>query len=1162
MSTSSPIASETPTQAVRLSSTRFLAYLGTAFLGAFNDNAYKAVLIALSLRMFTSEAEQTRAANLVSLLLPIPFLLFSPLAGWLADRFPKHRVILVSKLPEAVSMSLATIGLVRQDLPFLLGVLFLMATQSAFYGPAKFGLLPEACFPGDLTRANGLVSGFSNLGILLGMVFGMGLQAQFGDRPLIVGCCLIGVAFLGIAAAAHVPAGRPGRVGTPVSWNPLTSFVRDLLSIRPFKLLRHGVLGVAYFSFVGATFLIVLPVYGTHSLGLSATGAQGLLAIIAITVALGSFIAGQLSTGRVEIGLAPLGAIGMALSTIDLAFFAPGWTMSLGDTTLPWRALLDVTVLGVSSGLFVVPLTALVQQRAPSGEKGRIVAFSNLSSFLGVVLASFFVWLLNDKAGLDSLGVLGVLAGIMVVGTAVTLWLAPQFLVRSLLFIVGRSLYRLRVEGREKLPSGGGLIVCNHVSYADWLFLGMASDRMVRFLIYRPFYEAWPLHWFLKLMRAIPVSSTDKPDQLEASLEQARDEIRRGHLVCIFAEGGISRTGQLLRFRRGFEKIMKGLDAPVIPACITGAWGSIFSFERGKVFFKWPRQVRYPVTVLFGEPHPSNVNASTIRTVVHELEADGWILEQQDHESLPESFVQTAKKYWSRHFVADSTGADLTFGRAFIGALGVNEVLFRQSRRADEPRVGIWLPPGVGATLANLAVLMDGRVPVNLNYTASTEALTHAVRSAGLKRVITAHRFVEKVGVELPSELEPVFLEDVRPQVRKVRAVTLALLARFLPQSLALALTVRGRTRDPNATATILFSSGSTGVPKGVVLSHGNVRSNIDAMEQIYALEPDDQVLGVLPFFHAFGFTVNFGLPCVVGLSSVHHSNPLDARTVGKLAEKHRPTLLIATPTFLSAYTRRVKAEAFSSLRLVIVGAEKLTDSVREAFHERFDREPLEGYGATECSPVVAVNVPDFDGQTGHRRGTIGRPLPGTCVKVVDPDSREPLPTNREGLLLIKGPNVMQGYLDDPERTAEVLQDGWYATGDIAKVDRDGFIKITDRLSRFAKVGGEMVPLSRVEEAVMEAAGRPEPEEGSGPALCATSVPDAKRGERVVVLYLDGMLEPVEVVEKLADSGLPNLWQPGKRDFMVVDAIPLLGTGKLDLRGVRELAREVVGGGS
>jgi acyl-[acyl-carrier-protein]-phospholipid O-acyltransferase/long-chain-fatty-acid--[acyl-carrier-protein] ligase len=382
------------------------------------------------------------------------------------------------------------------------------------------------------------------------------------------------------------------------------------------------------------------------------------------------------------------------------------------------------------------------------------------------------------------------------------------------------------------------------------------------------------------------------------------------------------------------------------------------------------------------------------------------------------------------------------------------------------------------------------------------------------------------------------------------------LAAWFLPAPL-LRLWIRGKRIKVDDVATVIFSSGSTGLPKGVMQTHHNILSNVQSVCELLELGGRDRILGVLPFFHSTGYTGGLWSPLITGMVAVYHPNPLDARAVGKLVKQHGVTILFATPTFINGYARRCEPGDFGSVEVAIVGAEKLTEPVSWLFRESFGIEPMEGYGCTEASPMVSVNIPDYRGrgvyQVGVKRGTVGHPLPGVSVRVVDPDTEEPLLAQQPGMLLVRGPNIMKGYLGKPELTAEVLRDGWYRTGDIAKIDKDGFIVITDRLSRFAKIAGEMVPHIKVEEALHAALDLVDP------VFFVTSISDVKKGERLVVVHTASEEQLSELFEKLPAQNLPNLWTPRQDSFVHVDEVPRLGTGKVDLKRLRQMAEAAVG---
>ncbi|MCA9068312.1 MAG: AMP-binding protein [Planctomycetaceae bacterium] len=520
-------------------------------------------------------------------------------------------------------------------------------------------------------------------------------------------------------------------------------------------------------------------------------------------------------------------------------------------------------------------------------------------------------------------------------------------------------------------------------------------------------------------------------------------------------------------------------------------------------------------------------------------------------------FVRQCRQSWSLPKIADSSGVKLTGGRLLVASLALRQVLKREVVAADEPHVGVLLPPSVGGVLANTSLSLLGRVAVNLNYTLSNADLNACIHQAGIRHVITSKRVMEKLGYTLDAA--PVYLEDLKTRITKLdklRAFTAAYCWPLGMLERRLGLTRIG----PDDLLTIIFTSGSTGEPKGVMLTHGNVGSNTRAVDQTVHLRDSDVLLGVLPFFHSFGYTATMWLPLTLSPKSVYHFNPLDGREVGKLAEKHAITILMAAPTFLRTYLKRCTPEQMHALNLVITGAEKLPRDLCDSFREKFGVEPSEGYGTTELSPVVSVNVPDDrlgpDSPLGTKVGTVGRPLPGVLAKIVDPDTGEALEQGREGLLLISGPNVMRGYYRQSQKTAEVLNDGWYNTGDFARIDEEGFIEITGRQNRFSKIGGEMVPHIKIEEQLARIVGDVEETEEGQPDIrvAVTSVADAKKGERIIVVHKSLGMPVDKVLTQLAESGLPNLWIPDAKSFLEVEQIPVLGTGKLDLKALKQLA--------
>jgi len=865
-----------------------------------------------------------------------------------------------------------------------------------------------------------------------------------------------------------------------------------------------------------------------------------LQAAIAIGIGLGSLAAGYLSGGKIEYGLIPLGATGITVFGFLLAL--PG----LSFTTV----LVLLAALGFFGGFFIVPISALLQHRPEEQHRGGVLASANLLSFVGILGASVVYYICKHFLHLGPAGIF-LWASVGTLGAlAYVLWLLPDSLVRLLLWIAAHTIYRLDLKGQEIIPPrGGALLTPNHASWVDAVLLVASTDRPIRFLMFKGVYDNPIVKPFAKMLKIIPIASDQGPREMIHSLREASEALRNGEVVCIFPEGEITRIGQMLPFRRGFERIIKGIDVPIIPVNIDGIWGSIFSFSGGHFLWKWPRTIPYPVRITFGKPLPSTSTAPEVRKAVQELGMEAFQRRRRYMKPLTRSFMQAARRHPRRFAMADGRTPKLTFGDSLIKAVFLARRLRPLWR--EQKMVGILLPPSIPGALVNWAALLSGKVPINLNYTSSNESVASCAKQCELETVVTSRQFLEKVPVQPPGEL--IYAEDLALNPGLGEKIAALLASKFLPTRLLEMFLGVSRPPSLDDTATVIFSSGSTGEPKGVVLSHFNLASNVEQLEQIFHLNERDRILGILPFFHSFGFTGTLCLPPLAGMGVVFHVSPLDAQAIGALVAKYSVTMLLSTPTFLNTYARRIPPEAFGSLRIVMAGAEKLPDRIAQGFEDHFGLRPLEGYGCTECSPVVAVNTYDFRAayfrQVGAKRGTIGHPLPGIAIRIVDPDTGEWLAVDRPGLLLVKGPNVMVGYLNQPKKTAEVLQDGWYNTGDIATVDEDGFLRITDRLSRFSKIGGEMVPHIRVEEKLHELI------RADGQVLAVTAIPDEKKGERLVVVHTLKEEALKECLEKLAKSDLPALWKPRPDQFIYIEELPYLGTGKLDLRKLREIAQ-------
>ncbi|MGA2329972.1 MAG: acyl-[ACP]--phospholipid O-acyltransferase [Bryobacteraceae bacterium] len=1114
-------------------------FLWTQFLGAFNDNLLMLVVSFLAARLMPKRSEELIA--LTGAVFFTPFFLFSGYAGRLADVFSKRTILVAVKCFEIVVMLVVFVVLPLNRLDLLLGMVFLMGLHSTLFSPAKYGIVPELLPDKDLSRANGLLEMTTFLAIILG-TSAAGVMVEFWQQtPSKIGLALLAVAVAGTASSLGISRVPASGSTAPFRWNPwgeVGSGLRRLFTDKPLWL---TVLAISYFFCLGTLLKMDLLVLGRKTLGVSEGRTATLYTFLAIGIGIGSVVAGRLSGDKVELGLVPLGSLGMGVFSLQLVWWAhsyPGTAVSL-------------MLLGFSGGLFAVPLHAYLQQRSGTQERGRLIATNNFLNTLGMLIAAGSLSLFGAHLHFTPQAIILVFGLLTLLATGYAVSVVPEFLIRFVLWLLTHSLYRIRIVGQHYVPfRGPALLVCNHMSHVDSFLVGACIQRFVRFLVYRPYYERKAFHWILTLMKAIPVAASP-PRQALASLRCAREELLAGHVVCIFAEGSISRIGNMLPFKSGFTRIVRDLDVPVIPVHIDRLWGSIFSFKKGRFFWKRPERLPFPVTVSFGRPLPSTASAQEVRQAVMELGSAAVHYRRTSHDLLHLRFIRTAKRRWFSFCMADSSGKELTFGRALAGAMLLARWLLKQ--RPAEEMLGLLLPASVGGALANIAVFLAGKVPVNLNFTAGPDAMHSAVRRCEIRTILTSRIFLARARIE-PQE-EMVFLEDLLQGIHPATKV-LAVLAAFLTPARLLERHYNAARRDPDYLATVVFSSGSTGAPKGIMLSHHNIISNIEALAQVFWVTRGDRFLGVLPFFHSFGFTCTLWFPLVEGFGVVYHPNPMDAKGVGEMAEKHRITFLLSTPTFYSTYLRKCTREQFATVRFAFTGGEKLRASVARPFLEKFGLSLCEGYGCTEMAPVVSANILNYEGeerQTGFKPGTVGHPIPGVVAKVVDPDTGETLPAGKTGLLLVNGPSRMIGYLGSPQQTAEALREGWYDTGDIACIDEEGFIEIKDRLSRFSKIGGEMVPHIKLEEAINETL---------GDYSCAvTAVPDEQKGEKLVVFYTHKEISSQQLWELVSESNLPKLWIPKPENFHCIETLPTLGSGKLDLKRVKEMARGRTAGG-
>jgi len=713
--------------------------------------------------------------------------------------------------------------------------------------------------------------------------------------------------------------------------------------------------------------------------------------------------------------------------------------------------------------------------------------------------------------------------------------------------LVAGIFYRVHTFGLENLPKSGFLLVPNHMTYVDAVVLQLACPRPIRFIVHESIYQIGWLTPIFKLVEAIPISNL----RAKEALRHAAERIRKGEIVCIFPEGELSRTGTLIKLRKGFELIARLADCSVVPVWLDGLWGSIFSFEGGKYFLKIPKRIPQLATIAFGSPiPPHSVEIGITREKLLEL---GEFCYQQRPElegHLGRATVRGLKRRpFDEALIDGMDGRVLKRGDLLAASIALSHWIKKQ---CPGERVAVVLPPGAGAVVANVAVTLANKVAVNLNFTAGRAALQSAISRGQILHAISAKPVMKRLE-DFPWPKDVFRLEEVMPEL-KPKIVVWRLISAVTPAWLLSNILGLPHKADRKE-AVLLFTSGSSGEPKGVVLSHRNILGNVQQFGSMLNLKREDSVMASLPFFHSFGCTVTLWYPMIGGVRAVTYPTPVDVVKNAEIIERYKISLLVTTPTFLRGYLKRAEPSQFASIKLLVTGAEKLPRELAEAFEQKFGKHVLEGYGLTETAPVVSTNLPDpapsRPGDTiqpASRDGSVGKMLPGEAAQIRDPETNALLPPHELGMLWLKGPNIFEGYLNEPERTAEVLRDGWFKTGDLGRLDEDGFLYIEGRLSRFSKIAGEMVPHETIETKIVEAFGLKTEEER---VIAIVGVPDQAKGEALVLLTTRDLSQE-KIREHLLAGGLPNLWVP--RTVKRVEKIPILGSGKLDLGRCKELA--------
>jgi acyl-[acyl-carrier-protein]-phospholipid O-acyltransferase / long-chain-fatty-acid--[acyl-carrier-protein] ligase len=1116
-----------------LKSERFLPLFITQFCGALNDNLFRFAMISLiSATLFAANPEKAESLAAISAgLFMLPYFLLSATAGQAADGMEKTTLIRSIKAFEIFIMAVGVWALSIASVPAMLGVVFLLGVHSTFFGPIKYSIMPQHLSAQELLGGNSLIEAGTFVAILIGQILGILL---IGPQA---GWLAIGIAVIGFFTSLKIPPAPPLPGARAVFSLNIFADTTDLLR----NALRHrtillATLGISWVWTLGAVITSQAVPFATSVLFGDKNAA--LIVVIAFTfgIAIGAMAISKMLKGRISPKFAPFAAILISIFLIDLFFAAKAYEpiatgMLLGPSGVlrgsgAWRIVLDLFMIAASAGAFIVPLYAILQQNAPEDQRSRVIAANNVMNAAFMVSFSIIATILLGVIGIGLpalflvFGLLNLIFAILVIG------LLPDSVIKSVLSAVLRLLYRVDVHGLENYERAGAraVAVVNHVSFLDGVLLATFLPGKPCFAVNTFISRQWWVKPFLNLFNGFAVDPTNP-----MAMKSLVREVEKGRTLVIFPEGRLTTTGALMKVFEGPAMVADKADADIVPIRIDGAQYTPFSRLKGKVRQRWFPKIDIHVLAPTRFVLPEGVSARARReaagTQLYDLMCNLIFATRPQNQTLFTALVDARVVHGRKHIVLEDVArTPMNYQRLLAGAIVLAKPLAKLSPKGAA--VGLLMPNVNAAAASFFALQYCGRVPAMLNFSTGAANLVSACLSAKLAVILTSRAFIEKAALDaeieaLSKHAQIIYLEDMAANIRPWDKLV-GLGKTFIADTLHKRLRVSAA-----APAVILFTSGSEGVPKAVVLSHENLLSNKYQLAARIDFNPSDIVFNALPIFHSFGLMGGFLLPVLSGVKTVLYPSPLHYRIVPQFIYDCNATILFGTDTFLSGYARMAHPYDFYAMRYIFAGAERVKDETRKLISDKFGLRILEGYGATETAPVLAVNTP-----MQFKAGTVGRLLPGIEHRLV------PVPgIDAGGVLHVRGANIMSGYYraDSPGQL-QPPENGWYDTGDIVSMDAQGFITIAGRAKRFAKIGGEMISLPAVEALAAKAA--------PDYLHAAISISDARKGEAIILFSTDpNMSVDILLVQARAD-GRTELMVP--RDIRIINEIPVLATGKID----------------
>ena len=1121
----------------------FFALFCTQYLGAFNDNFFRTAMATFITYKVTtiSTGHKSVIVSLAVALFMLPFFLFSALAGEFADKFRKDILIKATKVLEVIIVLLAAVGFLTTNVPMLLGVLFLMGTQSSFFGPVKYSILPDILKENQLIAGNGIIEAGTYAAILQGTIFGGIIIAA--NEFLLPGMMLV-VAVVGVGSSLLIPAQKPANAALKVDKNFLRSTWKNMAYAKQDHDIFLCILGISWFWLLGTALVAQMPSLAHDILNGTPGLFTFLLTLFSCGIGVGSLLCQFLVKGEITSKYVPISALVMTLFLADLACATSSYVAAAIPvdykafllTFAGKRITVDLLGFAVCGGLYIVPLNAMLQALASEEARSRVIATNNIINALFMVMGSgFCAILLAMHFTIPT--VFGIIAFANALAAIYICGLLPHHIIRMILTRVLNFVYGVKVNGLEhwKNLKGNALIIANHTSFLDAALLWVYLPDNLYFAIDTYVSKKWWVRPFLHLVKYFPIDPTNP-----MAVKSIIDEVKSGKRVVIFPEGRITTTGGLMKIYPGPALIADKSDAQLLPVYLEGSQYSVFS-RFGSQFKTRPHS---KITITIQAPTRLNIDESihgkarrlaasrAVYDLMVKMKYEAGDIEETLFDSLLDTMDLVGR---NKRAINDVTRRPLTYGQFVIAAFVLGKQIAKEQKSCE--MTGLLMPNMTASAVAFFGMRAFNITPCMLNFSTGVKNMLACCKAAKISTVITSKFFLRQGGLQETAHalkeagLKLIYLEDLKKQITLWDKLV-GWIASYFPRRYYKLIRGNVTSKDP---AVVLFTSGSEGTPKGVVLTHENIQANRLQLLSVLDLGVKDRMFNAMPIFHSFGLTGGMLLPLLSGVPVFFYPSPLHYRVVPEMIYNRNATIVFGTDTFFNGYAKMAHPYDFYSVRLAVVGAEKLKEETIRKYYDQFGLRIMEGYGATETSPVMAVDTPMY-----FKRGSVGRFLPGIEYKL------EQIPGVEEGgKLWVRGANIMAGYLRESNPgVIEPPQDGWYDTGDIVRVDEDGFVFILGRAKRFAKIAGEMISLTAVEMEINAL--------WPGKMNAVVNIPDEKKGEQLVLFTTQPDAERALLVNSFKEKGLSELAVP--KTIRVMEEIPLMGTGKVDYVKLKEMA--------